>query len=460
MTKIAIHTELNTSFALTGGERVWKLTGAIERMSINGKDFFDQSILNDKTLYTSPYMVVTDREYTKHYYIESQRVTSKLGGGMANNLVDPNGGTLDCIAGDATQLSTDLMANLQQITCVEGMGIEVEPQLQFIEESVQQDNVESEQYFYHGDHLGSSSWITDGSGNVNQHLAYMPFGESFIDQRASGHDIRFKFTGKERDSKTGFDYFGARYYASDLSVWLSVDPLSDLLPSTSSYMYCNGNPIMFVDPDGKILRPHPNSSQEFKDKYYADLQKIYNTDQGKKIIDMLNALPVTIYISDCVYWQSNYSDKNRITMQYSASSWFAYDYDGVEYVPFVALGHELKHAFDDYSNSDFSTWGRNKREESAISFENYLRSVYQFDLGLDFALRYEYDGDVIMDESDSEIDFNPELERISNHKYDEHILIPYNNSHTGSIFIPAGTVNSAKTYENKNSSKHGTVLYL
>ncbi len=61
MTKIAIHTELNTSFALTGGERVWKLTGAIERMSINGRDYFDQSTLNDKTLYTSPYMVATDR---------------------------------------------------------------------------------------------------------------------------------------------------------------------------------------------------------------------------------------------------------------------------------------------------------------------------------------------------------------------------------------------------------------
>ena len=250
MTKIAIHTELNTSFALTGGERVWKLTGAIERMSINGRDYFDQSTLNDKTLYTSPYMVVTDREYTKHYYIESQRVTSKLGGGMANNLVDPNSGTLDFIDGDVNQLSTDLMENLRQTTCVERLQIDIEPQMWFIAESIQQDNVEEELYFYLSDHLGSSSWITDASGNVDQHLAYMPFGESFIDQRASGHDIRFKFTGKERDSKTGFDYFGARYYVSDLSIWLSVDPLSDMYPSTSPYMYVRGNPIMLIDPNG------------------------------------------------------------------------------------------------------------------------------------------------------------------------------------------------------------------
>ncbi len=37
------------------------------------------------------------------------------------------------------------------------------------------------------------------------------------------------------------DYFGARYYASDLSVWLSVDPLSEMYPSTSPYMYVSGN---------------------------------------------------------------------------------------------------------------------------------------------------------------------------------------------------------------------------
>jgi len=105
---------------------------------------------------------------------------------------------------------------------------------------------EKEQYFYHGDHLGSSSWITDASGTANQHLQYLPFGESFIDQRGS-NDIRFKFTGKERDAETGFDYFGARYYDSDISVWLSVDPLADQYPSTSPYMYVLGNPIIFVD---------------------------------------------------------------------------------------------------------------------------------------------------------------------------------------------------------------------
>ena len=47
-----------------------------------------------------------------------------------------------------------------------------------------------------------------------------------------------------------FDYFGARYYDSDISVWLSVDPMSDMYPSTSAFMYVRGNPVMLVDPDG------------------------------------------------------------------------------------------------------------------------------------------------------------------------------------------------------------------
>ena len=57
------------------------------------------------------------------------------------------------------------------------------------------------------------------------------------------------FTGKERDSETGFSYFGARYYDSDLMTgWLSVDPLADKYPSLSPYAYCGWNPIKLVDP--------------------------------------------------------------------------------------------------------------------------------------------------------------------------------------------------------------------
>ena len=70
------------------------------------------------------------------------------------------------------------------------------------------------------------------------------------DQHPFGYEERFKFTGKERDSETNYDYFGARFYASLFGFWLSVDPLSDKYPNISPYAYCNWNPIKFVDPDG------------------------------------------------------------------------------------------------------------------------------------------------------------------------------------------------------------------
>lgn len=54
-----------------------------------------------------------------------------------------------------------------------------------------------------------------------------------------------------RDSESGYDYFGARYYSSTLPMWLSVDPLSDSYPDTSPYVYCGNNPVNAIDPDGR-----------------------------------------------------------------------------------------------------------------------------------------------------------------------------------------------------------------
>ena len=62
------------------------------------------------------------------------------------------------------------------------------------------------------------------------------------------------FTGKERDSETGFSYFGSRYYDSDLMTgWLSVDTMADKYPGLSPYAYCAWNPVRLVDPDGEEI---------------------------------------------------------------------------------------------------------------------------------------------------------------------------------------------------------------
>lgn len=63
-------------------------------------------------------------------------------------------------------------------------------------------------------------------------------------------DQRYKFTGKERDAESGYDYFGARYYDSRIGRWMSVDPLAEVSPSVSPFLYTSNNPICFIDPTG------------------------------------------------------------------------------------------------------------------------------------------------------------------------------------------------------------------
>jgi RHS repeat-associated protein len=62
-----------------------------------------------------------------------------------------------------------------------------------------------------------------------------------------------RFTGKEKDSESGYYYFGARYFMPTLSIWNSVDPMADKYPSLSPYNYCAWNPMKLVDPDGEEI---------------------------------------------------------------------------------------------------------------------------------------------------------------------------------------------------------------
>jgi RHS repeat-associated protein len=101
----------------------------------------------------------------------------------------------------------------------------ISPYLAGIEEQLNRHEPETEQFFYHPDHLGSSSFISDADGHGYQHLQYMPFGETFVTQKLASWSTPYQFFAKEKDDETGFNYFGARYYNSDISVWLSVDPI-------------------------------------------------------------------------------------------------------------------------------------------------------------------------------------------------------------------------------------------
>ncbi len=75
------------------------------------------------------------------------------------------------------------------------------------------------------------------------------------------------FSAKEKDTETGLSYFGSRYYSSDLSIWLSVDPMSDKYPSLSPYTYCANNPVKLVDPNGEEIVISEYTNQEGKTVY-------------------------------------------------------------------------------------------------------------------------------------------------------------------------------------------------
>ena len=108
--------------------------------------------------------------------------------------------------------------------------------------------------YYHLDGMGSVRAVTNRSGAVVRRHGYFPFGEG--DGTTTGADA-VRFTGQERDAETGLDYFGARYYASRLGRFTTVDPATDIDAALvdpqhwNRYAYSLNNPLKFTDPDGR-----------------------------------------------------------------------------------------------------------------------------------------------------------------------------------------------------------------
>ena len=112
------------------------------------------------------------------------------------------------------------------------------------------DDYEKMQFYYHPDHLGSSSYITNLDGEVSQHIEYVPFGEVFIEERNNTWNTPYFFNAKEFDEETGMYYYGARYYEPRLSLWMSVDPLAEKYVFWGVYTYCYDSQLNHIDVEG------------------------------------------------------------------------------------------------------------------------------------------------------------------------------------------------------------------
>ena len=141
-----------------------------------------------------------------------------------------------------------------------GKGEVPGPPVWFEEEDVQEavagvgyqsDNQrESDVFFYHTDHLQSTTYLTDSVGNVSQFVWYAPYGEALIDEHVGSYENTYKFSGKELDENTGLYDHGARHRDPAICGWYGVDPLFEQFPEVSPFHYCHANPVRLVDLNG------------------------------------------------------------------------------------------------------------------------------------------------------------------------------------------------------------------
>ena len=356
------------------------------------------------SLYVSPYLVAGQGgKYTKHIYIGSQRIVSKLGDlasygadprripyagneadGLTINYKDKYNQQLQSIKDNYKTFDlpyngkdNDDYVNGQGFCCNDGTPEAAQARAMARTRAANgnfkpNDDYEKMQFYYHPDHLGSSSYITNLDGEVSQHIEYVPFGEVFIEERNNTWNTPYLFNAKEFDEETGMYYYGARYYEPRLSLWMSADPKQDKYPNVSSYCYVMDNPIKLIDPDGKDVliwyKDKHGRDQLFRfsgfhgkksikipnNQYVKDFIQayLYNAKHGggKKTIQAVSNHKYEIYVSDSQNDETYYSGGDRQPTVYWESRQGLKTTEGGKQSAATALEHEMDHAVDDANN--------------------------------------------------------------------------------------------------------------
>ena len=257
-----------------------KTSGESDQVYVNSEFAGGSTNTAKFSLYVSPYLVANQGgRYTKHIYIGSQRVVSKIGDfdsyGSDPRRIQYAGSETDGLSVDYKEKYTQQLQVIKDNYAtfavpyngednndyVDGKGFccndgsleaaQARVMARAMRNNFQEgDSYEKMQFYYHPDHLGSSSYITNLDGEVVQHIEYVPFGEVFVEERNNIWNTPYLFNAKEFDEETGLYYYGARYYEPRLSLWISVDPVCEDGPSSSPYNFVFNNPLILTDPDG------------------------------------------------------------------------------------------------------------------------------------------------------------------------------------------------------------------
>ncbi|WP_159102972.1 DUF6443 domain-containing protein, partial [Flavobacterium sp. B17] len=120
------------------------------------------------------------------------------------------------------------------------------------------DFIKSKYIYSYTDHLGNVRLsyfrnTTTGSAEVLEENNYYPFGlrHDINILSASNSSYKYQYNGKELQTETGWNDYGARMYMSDIGRWGVIDPLAEQMRRYSPYNYAFNNPVMFIDPDGR-----------------------------------------------------------------------------------------------------------------------------------------------------------------------------------------------------------------
>jgi RHS repeat-associated protein len=140
--------------------------------------------------------------------------------------------------------------------------------------------LDGREYFFHPDHLGSTTLITDEAGQPVETTSYEPFGASL--EGASSESGRFTYTGKEEDTGTGLYYYCARYYDAGIGQFVQADPLVSNLynpQALNRYTYVLNNPYKYTDPDGKVAVLAPFAVGAVFGGVFSIASQFYSTGQ-------------------------------------------------------------------------------------------------------------------------------------------------------------------------------------